>query len=65
MQQSIKLDLTNDEQDVVKCLSNDPIHIDLLSENSGIGVSSLLGILLSFELKGAIQQISGKKFVLS
>ena len=54
VQQNIKLDL-----------SNDPIHIDLLSEKSGIGVTSLLGILLSLELKGAIVQIGGKQFVIS
>lgn len=65
VQQNIKLDLTNDEQKVVKYLSNDPIHIDALSEKSGIGVTSLLGTLLSLELKGAITQISGKQFVLS
>lgn len=65
IQQSIKLDLTNEEQKVFKHLSNDPIHIDLLSEKSGIGVTSLLGILLSLELKGAITQISGKQFVIS
>lgn len=65
VQQSIKLDLTNEEQKVFKHLSNDPLHIDLLSEKSGIGVTALLGILLSLELKGAIMQISGKQFVIS
>ncbi len=65
IQQTIKLDLTTEEQNVIKFLSNDPIHIDLLSEKSGIGVTSLLGILLSMELKGAIQQIGGKQFVVS
>ena len=65
VQQNIKLDLTNEEQKVVKYLSNDPMHIDSLSEKSGIGVTSLLGTLLSLELKGAITQISGKQFVLS
>ncbi|MBU0528359.1 DNA-processing protein DprA [bacterium] len=65
VQQKILLDLTNEEQNVLKYLSNDPIHIDLLSEKSGIGVTSLLGILLSLELKGAIMQIGGKQFVIS
>ena len=65
VQQKINLDLTNEEQKVFKNLSNDPIHIDLLSEKSGIGVTSLLGILLSLELKGAIMQIGGKQFVIS
>jgi len=65
VQQNIILDLTNEEQNIFKYLSNDPIHIDLLSEKSGIGVTSLLGILLSLELKGAIMQIGGKQFVVS
>ena len=65
VQQKINLDLTNEEQKVFKHLSNDPIHIDLLSEKSGIGVTSLLGLLLSLELKNAIMQIGGKQFVVS
>ena len=52
-------------QKVFKYLSNNPIHIYLLSEKSGIGVTSLLGLLLSLELKGAIVQIGGKQFVVS
>ncbi|MEE9573515.1 MAG: hypothetical protein V3W20_10740 [Candidatus Neomarinimicrobiota bacterium] len=59
------MDLTNQEQKVLKNLSNDPIHIDLLSEKSGIGVTSLLGLLLSLELKNVIMQIGGKQFVVS
>jgi DNA processing protein len=64
-QQKIILDLTNEEQSVFKNLSLEPIHIDLLSEKTGIGVTSLLGILLSLELKGAILQIGGEQFIVS
>jgi len=39
--------------------------MDLLSERSGVGVTSLLGVLPSLELKGAIMQIGGKQFVVS
>ena len=46
-------------------LSNDRIHVDLLSKNLWISVTSLLGILLSLEFKGAIRQIGGKQFVVS
>ena len=65
IQQNIILDLTNEEQKVFKYLSNEPIHIDLLTEKSRIGFTSLLGTLLSLELKGAIMQIDGKQFVVS
>jgi DNA processing protein len=65
IQQNIILDLTSEEQKVFKYLSNDPIHIDLLSEKSGIGVASLQGVLLSLGLKGVIMQIGGKQFVVS
>ena len=64
-QQKRILDLTNEEQSVFKNLTHEPIHIDLLSEKTGIGVTSLLGILLSLELKGAILQIGGKQFIIS
>ena len=46
--------------------SNQIIAIfNLLSEKTRIGVTSLLGILLSLELKGAIIQIGGKQFIVS
>lgn len=64
-QQTIRLDLTDEEQKVHKMLSNEPIHIDILSDKSGIGITRLLGLLLLLELKGAISQIGGKQFVLS
>ena len=43
----------------------EPIHVDALARHSGIKVSRLLGILLDMELKGAVTQVPGKKFVKS
>ena len=39
--------------------------MDLLSEKSGVGITSLIGVLLSLELKGAIMQIGEEQFVIS
>jgi len=65
IQQSIRLDLSKREQAVVKHLSDEPIHVDVLCNKSGIEVTALLGILLSLELKGAVAQVGGKQFVLA
>jgi len=46
-------------------LDDEPMHIDAISRKSGVGVPQLLGILLDMELKGAVTQISGKRFVKS
>lgn len=62
-QNELKLDLTNEEQEIYKLLIDEPMHIDVLNEKSGKGITKLLNILLSLELKGAILQIGGKQFV--
>lgn len=61
-QNELKLDLTNEEQDIYQVLTDEPMHIDLINEISGKGITSLLNILLSLELKGAIVQVGGKQF---
>jgi len=58
-------DMTEDEQKMVDLLSGGPIQIDQLSRESKLTVTELMGYLLALELKGVVQELSGKRFVLT
>jgi DNA processing protein len=58
-------DLTDSERQLVKLLSEEPLNIDQLSRKSGVPVSDLLEYLLAMELKGVVQELSGKRFILN
>ncbi len=66
-QNNIKLqvDLTPTEQSLFQFLSDEPIHIDALSEKNEISTSDALVTLLSLEFKGIVRQLPGKLFVRS
>jgi len=55
--------LSKDEEKIFRLLSNEPIHIDQISEQSGLPTAQVLGVLLSLELKNLVKQIVGKNFV--
>ncbi len=40
----------------------EPIHIDFISEKSGLNISDSLVTLLSLEFKGVVEQLPGKRF---
>jgi len=63
-QENISLDLTREEKIVVSKLNHEPVHIDDLVSNTGMELTRMLSILLELELRGVIQQLSGKQFVL-
>ena len=54
--------LPSDELAVYRVLSPYPEHIDTLVRKTGIEPGKLLGLLLQLELKGMVQQLSGKLF---
>ncbi len=54
--------LSSEEQQVLNTLSDNPVRIDELSEQSGLAVCHLFNILLNLELKGFVGQISGQQF---
>ena len=57
-------DLTEAERSVWGVLSADEaVHIDALSEASGLSVSELAGVLLGLELRELIRQLPGRCFV--
>src|SRR4030095_9561390 len=45
--------------------SKDPMHIDFISESSGLNISDCLVALLNLEFKGLMEQLPGKRFKVS
>jgi DNA processing protein len=58
-------DLTETEKGIVGAMSSGPIQIDQLSRVSNLSVPELLEYLLALELKGIVQELSGKRFGLA
>jgi len=54
--------LTFFEKELLDHLTDDPVHIDILSDITGIGISDALVSLLSLEFKGLVRQLPGKVF---
>jgi DNA processing protein len=58
-------DLTDIERQMVDVLAAGPIQIDQLGREAGIPIANLLEYLLALELKGVVQELPGKRFVLA
>ncbi len=58
-------DLTDIERRMVDVISTGPVQIDQLGRQAAIPISNLLEYLLALELKGVIQELPGKRFVLA
>lgn len=58
-------DLTELEEKMLKILADGPMQLDQLSRKTGLKVAELMEVLLALELKGVVQELSGKRFVLS
>ena len=56
------LELSEEETQLCKLLDNKSLHIDQISEEVGQPTFKLLPIMLTLELKGAIEQKAGKYF---
>ncbi|MFO0774379.1 MAG: DNA-processing protein DprA [Nitrospiraceae bacterium] len=54
---------TQDERRVLAALSLEPIEIDLVPERCGLPSAMVSATLLSLELKGAIRQLPGQRFL--
>ncbi len=59
-----KVELSDDEQRLCDIMTAEPEHVDILSRESKLPASKVLGILLGLELKGIVKQADGKKFFL-
>lgn len=62
-QQELSIGLDSKETEIFNAISSDdPIHIDDLSQATGQTTFALLSILLHMEMKGLVQQLPGKYF---
>jgi len=55
--------LSGDEPALFDIIGMEPLHVDTLSERAGLPVGRVLSILLAMELKGAVRQLPGMRFV--
>ena len=60
-----KIEVTDEEKELCNLLSGEPKQVDIISRESGLPSSRILGILLGLELKGAVKQTTGKRFYLA
>lgn len=60
-----KPDLTDIELKMVGHLSSGPVQLDQLCRLAGLPVSELMEYLLALELKGVVQELPGKRFILT
>ncbi|MBD3403752.1 DNA-protecting protein DprA [candidate division GN15 bacterium] len=56
--------VTDTEQQVIDHLADGPCQVDMLAQKLGLTVSEVLEYLLALELKGIVQELSGKRYVL-
>ena len=59
------IEVNEDEKILCNLLSGEPKQVDIISRESGWPASKVLGTLLGLELKGAVKQITGKRFYLA
>jgi DNA processing protein len=51
------------ETKLLQSLSQDPVHVDEVSRNSGLPISEVSATLTMLELKGMVSQVGGMKYV--
>jgi len=61
--EQVQINLTSIEQNIFQRLSQEPIHIDTLTELTQLSSADVLVTLLSLEFKGVVRQLPGKFFV--
>ena len=55
--------LKTEEKQLLKFLSSEPIHIDLLIKTSSLSAAVVYENLLGLQLKGIIREVDGKRFI--
>ena len=60
-----KMEVTDEEMNLCNILTGEPKHIDVISRESRLPSSKILGVLLGLELKGIVRQTTGKRFYLA
>lgn len=59
------IQLTPSEKQIHQCLSSDPVHIDGLARQTGLGAGKITADLVSLQLKGQVKSLPGNMFVRS
>lgn len=57
--------LTETEQKMIRLLADGPRQIDQMARETNVPVSDLLEYMLALEMKGMVQELAGKRFVLA
>lgn len=52
-----------EEKKILDCLSGEPIHIDEISQKTGIDIALLGSLLIKMEIEGVISNIGGGKYI--
>lgn len=64
--QFVKMEeLTEMERKIVNLFQNGPQQVDKISRMTNLPVSELMEFLLALELKGVVQELSGKRYILT
>ncbi len=58
-------EMTEVEKKIVGLFSSGPLQIDQVARTLNLPVAELMEFLLALELKGVLQEVSGKRFILS
>ncbi len=58
-------DMTEVEKKIVALFSSGPLHVDQIARTLNLSTAELLELLLALELKGVLQEVAGKRFILS
>ena len=58
-------DMTEAEIKLVHLLSERPMQVDQISRATNLPVAAVMEFLLALELKGVVQELSGKRFTLA
>ena len=56
--------LSPEERLLLEQMTRDPLHLDDLTERSGLTPAGVAGILLGLELKGVVRQLPGQRYCL-
>jgi len=58
-----ELSLSLEEEKILNLLGEEPLHIDLLVQESSLPASRVAEVLMRLEIKGLVRQLAGQQFV--
>ncbi|MEI7621582.1 MAG: DNA-processing protein DprA [Candidatus Moraniibacteriota bacterium] len=60
---ALEIELNEEEKAVIHVLSTEPTHIDTICKQTKLGTSTISGILVMLEIKGAVKNIGGQNYI--